>query len=289
MLSSGSNLEPVDAKVRSGAIAISIAFVGLCFALSAPFWYLRAHLPPKSNGMLLSLANMWCPAAAAILVRILFRRGLSGFGFRLGKARWLVLALVLPALTGLVMFGSAWIFQIAPLDVSKIHKVLAPSFIPLFFGVLAVCTVAALGEELGWRGLLVPELSRYMGYTKLAFVSGLIWTVWHLPLIFFTEYHGSGSRWMSVVFFTVFVIASSFVHAWMRLVSGSVWVSALLHGAANYFIQLFYPALTVQTPAGGAMLGEFGWCVPILSVIIAVVFWSFRRRIPSFSGGRETT
>ncbi|HLP26079.1 MAG TPA: type II CAAX endopeptidase family protein, partial [Acidobacteriota bacterium] len=267
MLSSVSNLEPVDAKARSGAIAISLAFVGLCFALSAPFWYLRAHLPPRSTGMLLSVANMWCPAAAAILVRILFRRGLSGLGLRLGKARWLVLALVLPALAGLVMFGAAWIFQIAPLDASKIHKLLAPSFIPLFFGVLAVCTIAALGEELGWRGLLVPELSRCMGYTKLAIVSGLIWTVWHLPLILFTDYHGSGPRWMSVVSFTVFVVASSFVHAWMRLVSGSVWVSALLHGASNYFIQAFYPALTMRTPEGDAMLGEFGWCVPILSVV----------------------
>lgn len=288
MLSSVSHFKSVDAKERSDAIAISVTFVVLCFLLSAPFWYLRAQLPPKSNGMLLSFANMWCPAAAAILARLIHRRGLKGFGFTLGKARWLVLAVLLPAVAGLVMFGSAWLFHIAPFDDAKIHKLLSPSFIPIFFGVLAICTFAALGEELGWRGLLVPELSRCMGYTKLAFVSGIIWTVWHFPLMFFNGYHGAGSLWGSIVFFTVFVVASSFVHAWMRLVSGSIWVSALLHGASNYFIQVFYPTLTVRTPAGEAMLGEFGWCVPILSVVIAVVFWRFRRRVPGFAGGPET-
>lgn len=288
MISSASNLEPVNAKERSEAIAISITFVVLCFVLSAPFWYIRAQPPLSGKGLLLGFANMWCSAAAAILARLIHRRGLRGFGFTLGKARWLVLAVLLPFFGGLVMFGSAWLLHIAPLNEAKIHKIFSLPFIPFLFAGLGGFTFAALGEELGWRGLLVPELSRCMGYTKLSFVSGLIWTVWHLPLMFFGGYHGTGPLWISLVFFAIYVVASSFIHAWMRLVSGSIWVSALLHGASNYFIQLFYPTLTVRTPAGEAMLGEFGWGVPIVSVAIAVGFWSFRRRIPNFSGGRET-
>ena len=282
-LMTASSLHPAigTAKEQSEATAISVTFVALCFGLSIPFWYLRAHLPSGSHNFLISFANMWCPALAAVLARLIFRRGLRGFGFKLGNARWLVLALLVPALGGLVMYGSAWLFQVAPFDESKIPKLFALSFVPIFFGVLAVSCFAALGEELGWRGLLVPELSRRMGYTKLSFVSGIIWTVWHLPLMLFTSYHGTGPLWISVLFFTVLVLASSFVHAWLRLVSGSVWVSAVLHGSTNYFIQAFYPTLTIQTPEGDAMLGEFGWAAPIMSGAIAVVVWGFRSRVPS--------
>jgi membrane protease YdiL (CAAX protease family) len=237
--------------------------------------------------MLISVANMWCPALAAVLARLIYRRGLEGFGFTLGQARWLVLALLLPAGAGLVMYGSAWLLHVAPLDESKIPKLFSLSFIPLFFGVLAFSCFAALGEEVGWRGLLVPELSRCMGYTKVAFISGLIWMLWHLPLIFFGSYHGTGPMWISLVFFNVLILASSFVHAWMRLVSGSVWVSALLHGSSNYFIQAFYPTLTIRTPEGDEMLGEFGWSAPIISGVIAVVFWCYRSRVPSNAENRK--
>jgi len=48
-----------------------------------------------------------------------------------------------------------------------------------------------------------------------------------------------------------------------------------------------YPALTIRTPEGDAMLGAFGWFVPIISGVIAVVFWSFRSRIPRLAEDRE--
>ena len=178
------------------------------------------------------------------------------------------------------MYGSAWLFQIAPFDASKLPKIFSLSFITLFLCGLLFMSFAALGEELGWRGLLVPELSRRMGYTQLSFVSGLIWAVWHFPLIILASHNDSGALGISLLAFTVWVVASSFVHAWMRLVSGSIWVSALLHGSANYFIQLFYPTLTSHTPKGDAMLGEYGWATPVVSAAVATVFWCYRSRVP---------
>jgi len=287
MLNPVSTPTPSSSKEQSEATAISVTFVVLCFLFSTPFWYLSAHPLSGKSTSLISVANMWCPALAAIVARLLFRHSLKGFGFTLGRVRWLALALLLPALAGLVMYGSAWLFHIAPFNDAKIYKLFALSFIPLFFGMMVFNTLAALGEELGWRGLLVPELSRRMGYTKLSFVSGLIWTVWHLPLILFGSSHGTGPLWVSLAFFTLFVLASSFVHAWMRLVSGSIWVSALLHGSANYFIQAFYPAFTTRTPEGDAMLGEFGWAAPIVSVVIAAVFWCYRSRVPSIAADQK--
>ncbi len=281
------NTDLENSKEHSEAISISVTFVVLCFLLSTPFWYLRAQLPPESNTLLIAFATMWCPALAAILSRLIYGRNLRGFGFTLGRARWLVLALLLPALGGLVMYGSAWLLDIAPFNESKLPKLFALSFIPLLFGGLAFSSLSALGEELGWRGLLVPELSRRMGYTKLSLVSGIIWTAWHLPLILFSSYHGSGPLWISVAVFTVLILTASFAYSWLRLVSGSIWGCALLHGSMNYFILVLYPTLTIQTPEGDAMLGEFGWFVPIANIVIAIVFWCYRNRVPCIAADRE--
>ena len=39
----------------------------------------------------------------------------------------------------------------------------------------------ALGEELGWRGFLVPELTTWVGFRRASLYSGAIWGAWHLP------------------------------------------------------------------------------------------------------------
>jgi membrane protease YdiL (CAAX protease family) len=179
-----------------------------------------------------------------------------------------------------MMFGSAWIFGVAPLDASQLTKVLSPSFIPTFLLFLVFNCFAAFGEELGWRGLLVPELSRRMKFTGLSLLSGAIWTAWHFPLIIFGSYHGTGSLLYSIAVFIPSVMGAGLILAWLRLASGSVWVAVLFHGFWNYFIQQFYPLMTVKTPAGDKMLGEFGWFVAIIYVVLALGFWRFRNRLP---------
>ncbi|MDD5144068.1 hypothetical protein [Methanoregula sp.] len=66
----------------------------------------------------------------------------------------------------------------------------------------------------------------------------------------------------------------------LRLRSGSIWTASLLHGFWNYFIQQFYPAFTATTGAGSAMLGEFGWCVLLISIVIGLLCWHLRYMLP---------
>jgi len=258
----------------------STTFVVLCFLLSSPIWYLYARLPTGNDPGPYMTGVMGCPAMAAILTRLWYQRNLTGFGLSLGRPRWLILGVLMPAVVGLMMYGAAWLFAIARLDTSKLSMVFAPSFILIFFIGLGFNCVAAFGEELGWRGLLVPELARSMSYTKLSFISGGVWTLWHFPLVVFGPYHGSGPLWLLLLAFVPLVMAASFVYSWMRLISGSVWVPTLLHGSWNYFIQGFFPTLTIQTPEGERMLGEFGWLAPVISVILAIIFWRLRDRLP---------
>jgi membrane protease YdiL (CAAX protease family) len=92
--------------------------------------------------------------------------------------------------------------------------------------------------------------------------------------------YGDGSMYSMVTFF-LSMIGGSTLFAWIRLRSGSVWTAALLHGFWNYFIQTSYPAITATTDAGNSMLGEFGWCVVIISIVIGLLFWHLRYMLPA--------
>jgi membrane protease YdiL (CAAX protease family) len=47
---------------------------------------------------------------------------------------------------------------------------------------LTINVIAALGEELGWRGLLLRELSP-LGFWRVSLLTGFVWGLWHAPLI----------------------------------------------------------------------------------------------------------
>jgi len=266
-----------------------ITFLAVTFLISSIFWYLASQIPlvaeNASRLMVYTVGAMWAPALAAIATRLLFQQNLMGFGLLIRNPAWLAAGILLPVAAGLIMFGSAWLTGIAPFNPEKAGTLFSIAFIPAFLSAITFNCFAAAGEEFGWRGFLVPELARCMSFTKLALLSGAIWTVWHFPMMFLGTYHGSGPMWYSLAVFIPSVMGAGLILAWLRLASGSVWVAVLFHGFWNYFIQVFYPALTVSTMAGEMMLGEFGWFVAVFYVALALVFWYFRDRIPALPAG----
>jgi membrane protease YdiL (CAAX protease family) len=76
-----------------------------------------------------------------------------------------------------------------------------------------------------------------VGHPAGFLISGVIWTTWHFPLIFFGPYHGAGPVWFSLITFVPSLMGAAFILAWLRLRSGSIWPSVLFHGIWNYFIQ----------------------------------------------------
>ncbi len=110
---------------------------------------------------------------------------------------------------------------------------LLPPFIAGIATQLIPRMLFAMFEEWGWRGYLeprlatldVPDLRRHL------FV-GLIWAVWHFPLILSTDY----TEIHYAIFFPVFVIGvmiTAIVYGQLRKASGTVWTSVLMHGVAN--------------------------------------------------------
>jgi membrane protease YdiL (CAAX protease family) len=287
--SASSGTPDLPSTIVSPKITI-ITFVILTFLFSSVFWYLTSQTSlvaeNKNQLMIYAVGAMWGPTFAAVVTRLIFQRNLKGFGLGLGKPVWLAMGILLPIAAGLLMFGTAWLSGIAPFNPYKAAIIFSVTFIPAFLYAIVFNCFAAAGEEFGWRGFLVPELARCMGFTELALISGAIWTSWHFPMMFFGTYHGAGSIWYSLAVFIPSVMGAGLILAWLRLASGSVWVAVLFHGFWNYFIQQFYPALTAKTDSGEMMLGEFGWFVAVFYVALALVFWHFRDRLPKMPAER---
>jgi membrane protease YdiL (CAAX protease family) len=142
-------------------------------------------------------------------------------------------------------------------------------------------SIYALGEEIGWRGLLVPELAKVTSFTNTALVSGIIWAFWHYPIIFLGGYNGGTSGWYSALCFTPMVVGIATVFAWMRLKSGSVWTGMLLHASHNLFIQAIFDPLTQDTTAFTKYVrGEFGVVLAVIGLLVGFLFWRKRAELP---------
>jgi membrane protease YdiL (CAAX protease family) len=253
-------------------------FLGLTFALSAVFWWLLiAAGSLGARGGLYVFALMWCPGVSALITRLVFQHNVRGEGWRWGRdtTRWAALAYLLPLGYATVAYGLVWLTGLGHVDLSRFR------YSVLFFLVVGglQSLLSATGEELGWRGFLVPTLARTMSFKRTALVSGAIWAAWHVPLIVFADYNGGTPTWYSVMCFAVMVVSLGFPFAWLRLRSGSVWPAAILHASHNLFVQGFFDRVTVDTGPTRWLTGEFGAALALSIGVTAWLFWRARDAI----------
>ncbi|MFN7037265.1 MAG: CPBP family intramembrane glutamic endopeptidase [Bellilinea sp.] len=268
-----------------------IVFLFLTFALSA-FFYAKIVSTGSVGNYTIGL--MWCPGVAGILTQLIFERKLRGLGWKFKPFRYLLLAYFLPVGYGLVVYGLVWLSGAAPLNIEQlaiqVSQQTGETISPLNFvisHVLNMATfgmvfsiVAALGEEIGWRGLFVPELAKAGSFTSASVISGVIWAVWHFPLILFADYHNPGTPlWFGLVCFTLMVLGISFTMAWLRLKSGSLWPAALLHASHNIFIQGVFTPLTGQSSISPYLIDEFGIGLALIGMLLIWIFWRKRAEV----------
>lgn len=269
-----------------------IVFLIITFGLSAICYFLIISAGSlQASGGLYGLALMWCPAVAALVTQFVFQRNVRGLGWQLPSAKYLLAGYLMPAGYGFVTYLVVWLTGLGGFSPKQLtdtistqigYEFQSPGLFTLIYILVAATAfmipsvISALGEEIGWRGLLVPELARKMTFTKAALVSGSIWAVWHLPLVLFADYNSGTPAWFAVGCFVLMVIAISFAFAWLRLKSGSLWVAVLLHASHNVFIQNVFTPLTSDTGITSYIIDEFGIALVIAIGLLAFYFW--RRR-----------
>ena len=133
---------------------------------------------------------------------------------------------------------------------------------------------SVLGEEIGWRGLLVPELSKFLSFTSVALVSGFVWSVWHWPLIIMGLYGNDITPlYYQLFFFTMFIVSSSIIMTYLRLKTGSLWTAVIYHMSSNIFIQKIFTPITVTKTDSSWYIDEFGAITALVAFGVAVFFW----------------
>jgi len=274
------------------AKASILVFLLLTFALSSIFYQRIIHPSPlgiASGHDVLYL--MWCPGLSGLLTRLIFQRNWRGEGFGWGKTKYQLASYWIPLAYASAVYLPVWfggyfdarnpvLTRMAQRFPTLPHWLLIAMFFASTSSVgFAISCTSALGEELGWRGFLVPQLTKLLPFPAVGLISGITWALWHYPLIVFASYRGAGPLWYSLLCFTTMVIGIAFLCAWMRLRSGSVWTGMFLHAGHNIFIQSFFDAQTRHSHFTNLWTTEFGAGLAIAGVVLAVICSSKRSEL----------
>ena len=284
---------------QKGIVSFTLLSFGLAWLVASPLWLSGQGLA-HPLAPILPILMMFTPTIATLIVTRWISPPAEGLvvatGLRLGKGRgwgwyWLF------AWVGVVLMGLATpfvgalfgLYQLDLVEFSGFREVLeaaggaaALEQLPIqtiLFAQLALLPIApllnffpSLGEEWGWRGYLLPRLLP-LGQWPALLISGVIWGLWHAPLILLGYNYPNhlAIGWLVMV---AMCSVWGILLGWTRLATGSVWPATLAHGALNAtggIVVALQAAGSSFDPALVGVTGLTGWILPLLWVAALVV------------------
>lgn len=189
-----------------------------------------AHTPENSIGLPIWLIAIWSPNIAAIIVWILQKNLITNLqkAFTLPPFTWWSTIVLLPFLIAAILI----IVKIYEGETIEWSKFKFSYLLPLF---ILNLLMGPLGEELGWRGFLLPSIKVNYGWLMGALIVGVIWAVWHAPLWFVDSPQSKIPFW---AFFITVVCLSILMAILHNNSNGSLWYIILLHLTFNISLGL---------------------------------------------------
>lgn len=123
----------------------------------------------------------------------------------------------------------------------------------------------SIGEELGWRGYLQPQLRKQYSLVNASFIVGVIWALWHLPGYFFNTGVVEG---VSFIWFMAWVISGALLMGFLYERTKSVFMAILFHTSANASFNMI---LILPAESGSDLPFKLFTVVAALSAIL--IFW----------------
>ena len=230
------------------------------------------------------ILHMYTPTLAVLLMLLVVTRdGYSKAAWqslglhRLGLRSWW-LALLGPLVLLSAVYAIVWISGVGSFVLPAGFKL---AELPLEFIVGLVITSAfALGEEIGFRGYLLPHLT-HLGITRALLLSGFLHGLWHFPLMLLTPFYPIQGSWLIIgPVFLLTLTAAGVFYGYLQLTSGSVWPTTLAHGAINRLLDLFKMFTVAALPVVLEYLaGETGVLTMAATALFAGFFlYRLRRR-----------
>ena len=272
-------------KKRALQRGIMITFISVSLL---SLWLFIAYQFGWLTGAVTRTAAAWIgqltPAISAWLMHHIGQGEGSFYSFRRPTLKWMfrgwILGIGLPSaafgVTGIFgwgSFASSWSdvmenireqgFVSLPSDVSVLLLYVLFSL----FVVPLLLTFFALGEEIGWRGYLLSQLLVF-GRRKALLLSGLFWSVWHIPLVMVGQVY-PGHPAAGSLLIVPFITGVGVILGHLRMSSRSIWIPSLAHGTFN--AQMAGPAavlVSAFSPVSGGFMGVAG-----ILVIWSIALW----------------
>jgi len=247
---------------------------------------------PASYGQLIVAAVMWVPALATVLtIKFVTREGFAIVNFRFGSWKPYLTSGLLVPICFVFIYGLTWLLGLGQPD-WELEQFLAtirsaagtdlppmPSpalVLPVLFVVTLVITpfingLFGFGEELGWRGYLLPKLM-VLGKVKAYLLLGIVWGLWHLPLILI-GFTYPGQPILGTLAFIALTITFGIYINELTLSHRSSILAGWVHGVFNSQ-KLGICALIF--PITNPLLGGFAGIVGIM-VWLSLGLWEMRR------------
>jgi membrane protease YdiL (CAAX protease family) len=190
-----------------------------------------------------------------------------------GRAVGALLRRILRWRVGLRFYAFALLLMpLTKLTVAIVHRALVgawPQFgetRPLLLVLATILsTIGQAGEEVGWRGYLLPRLTERTGLVAASLVVGAIWAAWHLPLFFAP---GADTNGQSFPLYALQVTAYSVALAWLYWrTGGSLLLTMFMHAAFNNMKDI--------VPSGGIRGGSlFTLDATLVFRLTVVLLWA---------------
>ena len=272
----GHKLSPASARARDAAPANYrewitrhqvVAFFAFAYVFSWLLWLAPAFGLRGPLGALLLYVGVFGPAIAAATITRLSGGSLRAWFRELVRFRarpgWYALIFGFPIV--LVMATNAG-FAITggDLNTSVFGKGLA-GYVPA----LIIWTLAAFGEEPGWRGFALPRLQEKLTPVRATLVLGLLWALWHLPILAAADEPSHGLSALPLVGVTVLFIAAivgyAFFYTYLWNRTRNVWLAILLHGSISGAIAGF-----ILLPSDDQVGGTYAHLQGVTTVIVVL-------------------
>ena len=220
-----------------------------------------------------TLPTMLTPMISALIMRIFVsKEGFKGSLGLLRSPKYYLAALVVPA-----VFVTAVVLIVQSLGLGEFGWSEATWFVYLMLLLIALpLTLFTFGEEYGWRGYLLPRLLP-LGEIRASLLLGVIWGVWHLPLLVAGLNYPGVNVWLAIIVFTFVTVALSFTYTWFYVASsGSVLVVAVFHATTNQFSDTFWvpPLLSGANPFAPSLVSAV-----LIMALVVVVYGLFKRPV----------
>ena len=266
---------------------IAITF-GLIWAAGLAFYLLGTNVASFAGAaQLWASLCMFIPLVATLICQKSSKEPLLrnvGVSWKVNRW-WFVGWLIFPVIAMLTLLFTYWISGLNNTDIdvtlpfSTVNGPVGVSAFVLLSGMLAGATINALfafGEEVGWRGYLLKQFEG-RSFLGTAFVIGIIWGLWHAPLILMGHNYPQHPQW-GVLMMVGVCILMSFIIQYFRVKSDSVIVAAIMHGTCNGVAGLTMVFLSLDK-YNDLIDGSAGLAGILAMLVVAIAIFLFDRYV----------